>query len=199
MERYLGCLPIDISIHIAENASRTKSEEAFEQTMAWLRGEPHSLPYEVVWKDLEVAVAKGHAEGWSMDGISGSVSLKRVIPDRMVIQRGDLFDLWRRLRTFGYLVPPDVAVTGLSPEPILALFASLPYVEPTRAVPMVQFDEYHGVLTATLLDLPAAQGVRFVSSRVAAELNAPVRPETEDADTWDANPTTRQLALFSTS
>jgi O-acetyl-ADP-ribose deacetylase (regulator of RNase III) len=199
MERYLSCLPIDISIHLPERAPQTMSEEEFERTMTWLRAEPRSRSYASVWVDLETAAAEGRAEGWSVAEIRGSVSLKRALPDPTWIQRDDLFDLWRRLRTFGYLLPGDVAVTGLSPEPILSLFASLPYVEPTRAVPMVQFDEYHGDLTAALLDLPAAQGVRFVSSRVAAEFDVPVSPEPEDADTWDANPTTRQLALFSTS
>jgi O-acetyl-ADP-ribose deacetylase (regulator of RNase III) len=199
MERYLGCLPIDVYIHIAHEASAGADDVELERTAAWLRDEPRLLSYQAVWSDLKIAVQAGQAgqaAEWSVHGMPRALHLDEALRTR-VIDRDDLRDLWRRLRSFGYLIPEDVALVELPPQPVLDLFASLPYVDYARVVPMPQLVEYHERSTSALLNAPEARGVRIVPPMFGERLVAPPFMEIGDEDAWDANRTTRQLALFS--
>jgi O-acetyl-ADP-ribose deacetylase (regulator of RNase III) len=200
MERHLEPLPIEVTIHTYSGSSNETNSLSQECLTAWLRGEPRVVPYSSVWADLASAVAMGRVASWTHDD-GRSSALHLVHPSgTTVIHPDDLFDLWRRLRSFGYLTPDDVTISlNMPAKPVLDLLASLPYVTRARAAPASQSAGYDAHSTSSLLEAPGAQGVRIVSPLLTESRAAPGRDDAEDAVGWNANQTTAQLVLFSTS
>jgi O-acetyl-ADP-ribose deacetylase (regulator of RNase III) len=199
MERHLASLPIDVFVHISGNGAN--EPEGFDQDRltAWLRGADRTTSFTAVWAELTAAVRLGSAAGWTISEDPGTLRLLHASAP-LALRPDDLFDLWRRLRTFGYLTPEDVATTlGVPPEPVLGLLAELPFVTPAHLTTISPTSEYHACSTNVLLDAPEARGVRFVPALLGEVAAAPALHHIEDDAACDASQTTEQLALFSTS
>ena len=197
MERSVGSLPVDIYIHVNPDAATRTSGVDEERTADWLRGEPRWRSYEDVWQDLET-VAEGLPD-WSRIGADGALLLN--LPERPItLIREDLFELWRRLRSFGFLTPGNVSSSlEIQPEPVLCLLASLPYVTHSRVVPVSRADWYDAHSTQAIFATPNAQGIRLVPPLLVNEFDPLSFQDSEDETAWNGNRTIGQLALFSTS
>jgi O-acetyl-ADP-ribose deacetylase (regulator of RNase III) len=197
MERSLGSLSVDVYIHINPDAATGPNEVDEEQTADWLRGEPRSRSCEDVWKDLEAA-AEGLPD-WSRIEANGAFLLN--LPESPItLKREDFFELWRHLRSFGYLTPDDVSSSlEIQPEPVLGLLASLRYVTHSRVAPVPQADWYDGYSTRAVLATPKALGVRLIPPLLVNGSDPLSFQDSEDETAWNGNRTIGQLALFSTS
>ena len=201
LENSVGLLPVDIYIHVNPDSAAGTSEVDEERTTDWLRGEPRSRSYEDVWKDLETVVVEGRLPDWSRNGADTALQLN-LTEGRITLHRDELFDLWRRLRSFGYLTPEDVSSSlEIQPEPLLNLLSSLPYVAKSKVAPVPQTVAYDAHSTRAILAAPKAQGIRIVPPLVVGASNSLSfqNQDTEDETAWDGNRTIGQLALFSTS
>lgn len=197
MERSVGSLPVEIYIHVNPDAATRINEVDEERTADWLRGEPQSRSYEDVWQDLEAAAER--SPEWSRVGADDALLLN--LPGSPItLKREDFFELWRRLRSFGYLTPDDVSSSlEIQPEPVLCLLASLRYVTHSRVVPVPQTNWYDEYLTPAILATPKAQGVRLVPPLLVTGSGSLSFQDPEDETDWNGNRTIGQLALFSTS
>jgi O-acetyl-ADP-ribose deacetylase (regulator of RNase III) len=197
MERSLGFLPVDIYIHVKPDVAAETNEVDEEGTADWLRSEPRSRSYEDVWKDLQT-VAEGLPD-WSRIAADGILLLN--LPEGPItLRQEDLFALWQRLRSFGYLTPDDISFSlEIQPEPVLDLLASLRYVTTSRVLPVPRTDWYHACSTRTILATPEAHGIRLVPPLMVNRSDALSFQDHEDEIAWNGNRTIGQLALFSPS
>jgi O-acetyl-ADP-ribose deacetylase (regulator of RNase III) len=166
MERYLGSLPIDVYIHVYAQGSVLPEHRDRQRMREWLRAEPASLPFAEVWDDLVALAAEDEGRGWRVD------RNEQQMPESLVstvaggrakeMQREDLFDLWQRFRSFGFLSSADLPkeYEALADQ-LLDLLESLPYVERARFAPIT-----NGAAAATttlgLLEQAAPRGVRLI-------------------------------------
>jgi O-acetyl-ADP-ribose deacetylase (regulator of RNase III) len=197
MERSLGSLPVDIYIHVKPDVAAETNEVDEERTADWLRGEPQSRSYEDVWKDLQT-VAEGLPD-WSRIAADGTLLLN-LPKGPIALRREDLFVLWHRLRSSGYLTPDDVSFSlEIQPEPVLDLLASLRYVTTSRVLPVPRTDWYDGCSTRTILAAPEAHGIRLVPPLLVNGSDSLSFQDPEDETSWNGNRTIGQLPLFSPS
>lgn len=169
MERYLGALPVDVFVHVPAAPSDAPSVSR-EEIADWLTAIPALMRYADFRDDvLAQATAHGsaanglHAIDWR--GASGETD--------------DLFDLWRQLRSSGYLLPDDVPVMlGAPAEPFFEHLTRMPYVQRARVVrqPSISYDD--GSIDS-LFGLPEAQGVQFVPPQAVGRTlaQAPIADE----------------------
>ena len=137
-EKYLKPLPIPVFVHIVEEKSTFKEHEDITETKKWLQREPSALSVNIVWEDLLSALDKLN---WKVNKWSVSYNpekLKLVIKngDSIEFYKEDLYDLWIKLRDFGYLFAhdfPENYRTDRSSQKILRLLTILPYIEPIQA------------------------------------------------------------------
>lgn len=190
MERHLGPLPLEIFVYVNAGAASGAEEVDLERTVRWLQSDPRVLRFDTMQADLAAAVADGRTRGWHGNDTTGSWRLT-LSGSRVTIHRDGLFDLWRRLRAFGYLMPEDVSIgLGAPPEPIFALLASLPYVMRTHVIRISQNIDYDATSTRAMFDAPEAQGVRIVPALFGEGLAASIH-DAEDGAAWDASPNWR--------
>lgn len=166
MERYLGSLPIDVYIHIYAPGSVLPEHRDRQRMREWLRAEPESLPFTEVWDDLVALAEEDEGRGWRVarDDQRKPDSLVSTVVGRHAkeVRREDLFDLWQRFRSFGFLSSADVPkeFEALA-DRLLALLESLPYVEHARFAPLTNGGTT-AVSTLGLLEQGAPHGVRLI-------------------------------------
>jgi O-acetyl-ADP-ribose deacetylase (regulator of RNase III) len=196
MERHLASLPIDIFVHISSETSSGEESVDEELVNAWLLGDPPSFSFKRFRNDLAAGLAGGEAMGPSGSGTNGW-------PGAIIeplLDSDSLFTLWRRLRSFGYLLPADVETLAAMPaKPVLDVLATLPYIGPTRIAAAPSPIGYDARSTRAMLEAPEAQGIRIVLPLVAARPVEPSPSAVEDDASCNASRMTSQLALFSTS
>ena len=199
MEHKLGSLAIDVYIHIPADSTLDREAPGQDELVDWLRGEPRALPFAAFWQDLEAIVADRQAGRWSLHGTGASL-LHDASGQLAPIARDGLFALWRRLRSFGFLTPDDVALSLAVPaEPVFALLTTLPYIVPARVAPLPPATEYDAHSTRLILSAPEANGIQLVPPLFPVAVAEPHLQDFEEISAWDESETTRQLALFSTS
>lgn len=159
MERYLGALPVDVFVHVPAAPSDAPSVSR-EEIADWLTAIP-ALMRCADFRDDVLAQATAHGSAanglYAIDrrGASGETD--------------DLFDLWRQLRSSGYLLPDDVPVMlGAPAEPFFEHLTRMPYVQRARVVrqPSISYDD--GSIDS-LFGLPEAQGVQSCRPRPSGE------------------------------
>jgi O-acetyl-ADP-ribose deacetylase (regulator of RNase III) len=132
MERYLGKLPIDVFIYLYDRGRTTPEHLSVSSMSRWLHGEPQTLPFDEVWRDLATAlkrqvtlssfntgeefsaqvIAQGQA-GIVLRGVpcqttareSSEDDASEVSPvgaDGVLISKGCLFELWQNIRSYGF-------------------------------------------------------------------------------------------------
>ncbi len=197
MERSLGSLPVDIFIHVKPEVAAETNEVDEERTADWLRSEPQSRSYEDVWKELQTVADE--LPDWSRIAADGTLLLN--LPEGPIaLRREDLFALWHRLRSSGYLTPDDVSsFLEIQPEPVLDLLASLRYVTSSRVIPVPRTDWYDASSTRAILAAPEARGVRLVPPLLVNGSDPLSFQDPEDETAWNGNQTIGQLVLFSTN
>lgn len=198
MEQHLTSLPIDVFVHIAIDAPTGGDVIDQNVVTAWLRGDPRSLSFSEFWRDLAAVLGDSHGDLRGANGADAAIC--RSDPGLAALLDSDgLFALWRRLRTFGYLVPEDVTASLDEPsESVLQLLSALPYVSRARIASASPRFGYDAGSTRVMLDAPEAQGVRIVPPLFGERPIEPLPPD-EDEVPCNASRTTSQLALFSTS
>jgi O-acetyl-ADP-ribose deacetylase (regulator of RNase III) len=197
MERYLSQLLLEVYIYINPGATSGADDLDLERTINWLQGDPRVLAFDAFVADLMAAVADGRATSWGGGDVPDSWQLRR--SGQATVRRDSLFDLWHRLRSFGYLLPEDVTASLSMPaEPVFELLASLPYVTRSRVSRAPSTVGYDAGSTRAMLDAPEAQGVRIVPPLFAERLGESPLADQDDIP-WSASRTTSQLALFSTN
>lgn len=167
MERYLGDLPIDIFIHIYTHGSLLPEHRDRQQMKAWLHSEPETLAFSEVWDDLLYLTGGSPDHGWYVlrDENDEAVAIKASGPKREeTLPKEDLFDLWQRLRTFGFLAKDDLPkVYEPIGDQLFDVLESLPYVESARFITRT-----NGALspksTQDLLRAGTSEGIRLVPS-----------------------------------
>jgi O-acetyl-ADP-ribose deacetylase (regulator of RNase III) len=198
MERYLGYLPVEIYVHIARKDRYDDSDIDRDQLQRWLRGTPPCPSFQAFRRDLFAAVASGDATSWRADDDGETLYLTNP-KFQFASERLDLFELWRRLRTFGFVAPEDVpSLTAIPAELLFSLLALLPYVNRTPIVQTSSHVLYDVGSTQFMLDDPRALGVQLVLPRLADCPEKALSHNHEDIS-WSENRMTSQLALFSTS
>lgn len=141
MEKYLDRLPIDIFVHHVNPASTPLEHHDVKATKAWLRSEPESLSFTEVWDDLLTSMS-AHPQFSSFQG--GKPFTARVVDhpevgiriddgETLFVPQESLLEVWQNLRSAGF-VTANSLVDGLDVHAgrIMALFASLPYVQRTE-------------------------------------------------------------------
>jgi O-acetyl-ADP-ribose deacetylase (regulator of RNase III) len=199
MEQHLATLPIDVTVHVVSEASTVEVDVDWEALTAWLRGNPQMVSFSRLRQDLGAEMAENQWSGAVADGAKTPVNGQGAEGDPLLDTEG-LFTLWRRLRSFGYLVPEDVVdVLAMPAEPILVLLAALPYITRGRAARAAMPIGYDAPSTSAMLDAPEAYGVRIVLPLAAESAAEPLLVDDEGDGPCRANRMTSQLALFSTS
>lgn len=136
--KYLKPLPIPVFVHIVEEKSTFKEHENLAETKKWLQRDPSALSVNIVWEDLIHTLDK---KNWKVNKWNISYepeNLKLIINngDSIEFYKEDLFDLWIKLRDFGYLFAhdfPENYRTDRSSQKILRILTVLPYIEPIQA------------------------------------------------------------------
>lgn len=166
MERHLGGLPIDVYIYIYDSTGRSPRRGA-NQVREWLRAAPRGVAFAEFWNDLGRLLPrlKAGSDGYEQanarigehEGCSG-LELRK--GDSVVeLNRDDLFDFWRQLRSFGFLSAHDLgSMPGWAAEVFLDVLVQLPYVE--RAV---------YAMDRNALSTAGSSGVQFRSPTSAFE------------------------------
>ncbi|SFC10318.1 O-acetyl-ADP-ribose deacetylase (regulator of RNase III), contains Macro domain [Alkalibacterium subtropicum] len=144
MEKYLKNLPIDVFVHIVDGFETFTEHKNIKETRKWLRKQPSALSAEFVWEDLLHIVT--HADlkifGWSVDSLVGdekeeSKLLIHTRDDNIEFNKEDFFDLWIKLRDFGYVfsrdLPENYREKNRSTN-ILRFLTLLPYIEPIKSI-----------------------------------------------------------------
>ncbi len=129
MEKYLKELPIDVFIHIRNDKSGVAEHLNVDDTIEWLHNNPRSLSINQVWEDLiNMIKSKNYsmADGsWmieivdNIDTIDLPVSVDYDDLDSVYIllkrdgytiklTQAAVYDIWLKLRDFGYLFDYDL-------------------------------------------------------------------------------------------
>lgn len=148
MEKYLKKLPIDVFIHIRTEESSNLEHMNVEDTLEWLRKSPKSLSIKQLADDIKVVLKDRNykldeLEQWTVeifeeDELELDLELEfNLINDgyKITITYETLYDIWIKLRDYGYLVIYDMPTefTRNNDEKILFKFLELvPYIEPIR-------------------------------------------------------------------
>lgn len=197
MERHLGPLPIDVYIHLYSIGATLPEHRDLARMKQFLRSRPADLPFLEVWEDIVALIEKGCAPGWSVVGGNSFLRVERQ-GDAADLPKDDVFDLWRQLRSFGFLAASDIP-RELKPSAnaILELLVHLDYVEPARFHPMAESGESTAP-TSTLIRDKAARGIRLLPP-----MGEPASQATEFdhayESRWTESPTTLPLQLSLTS
>lgn len=199
MERYLGDLPIDVYIHVHDACPQLPDPVDTATMRSWLQSEPADRSFRTVWRDLVTLVRTGEACGWTI------VDSDRSVPAELwheagawTTARSEIFDLWHRLRTRGYLSLHDAPHDdGASAMALIELFERLDYVHLARfVVAHPSGPEPRRESVAALL-CEAPLGVRYLPMIDAPPMAAQAAIDAGD-DQCNANAMMPQLALFST-
>jgi O-acetyl-ADP-ribose deacetylase (regulator of RNase III) len=165
MEHYLSGIGIDIYVHIYTGWQEPAEPREIEATCHWLRGEPVSLPFAEFWLDLISLVRDTPAE----DGRRAIVedtdeTIKIGSPsDFVCVTRDDLFDLWQRFRSFGFLSEDDLPYRlGHRARDLMSLIERLPYVAPASVANAPERVDATAISTSALLRSPRSRGLRLV-------------------------------------
>lgn len=137
-EKYLKNLPIPVFVHIVDKHSTFKEHDNIAETKKWLQSDPSVLSVDYVWEDLVHTLEKQNDKVglWSIRYETDE--LKIVIENGHVIEfyKEDLYDLWIKLRDFGYLFAhdfPENYRANRSSQKILRLLTILSYIELIQA------------------------------------------------------------------
>ncbi len=138
MEQYLRPLPIDVYIHIYQQAKDFVPEHRdIEAMKQWLRSEPRSLPFSEFWDDL-VHVAEngrqpfvnGDSVQFSVQAITFDHTLRFNCGDKQFeFNREELTLLWRYIRDNNFYTIRDFPTSWGQRMPFVAtVLEQLPYV-----------------------------------------------------------------------
>jgi O-acetyl-ADP-ribose deacetylase (regulator of RNase III) len=198
MERYLGQLPIEIYVFLPGDTASDFGEVDDAKLRRWLLGNPSSRSFDAFWQDLVTAVSTGTAAHWTTSGRTDALLLSNTSA-RLTLARDDLLEIWRHLRTLGYLVPADVSdLLAIPPASIFALLNALPYVAPAKAARISSSFAYDVRSTQAMLDAPEAQGVQLILP-LLVEWPEPLLSRAPEDTSWNESQTISQLELSLTS
>ena len=138
MEKYLKNLPIDIFIHVRPNSNLQMEHMNIAKTLQWLRKNPRDLSITQLIDDMKESIeANKHVLGksgkWSIAISNGDDGLEFDVKSKdhsLVITYGSLYDMWIKLRDYGYLISYDLPVEVQNYSNIVFEFLEqLPYIE----------------------------------------------------------------------
>lgn len=137
-EKYLKPLNIPVFVHLVDKMSTFKEHENIAETKKWLQSNPSELSVDFVWEDLIHALEKSGGLTNNGNVCYEAEKLKLTIKngDNIEFYKEDLYDLWIKLRDFGYLFAHDFPGnyrTNRNSQKILRLLTILPYIEPIEA------------------------------------------------------------------
>lgn len=176
MEKHLKDLPIDVFVHIVDGSEAFSEHKNIKETKKWLRKQPSTLSAEFVWEDLLQVVRNTDLKtfGWSVDIIIGDEKeeqklLIHNLDDKIEFNKDDFFDMWIKLRDFGYVFSRDLPVNYREKNRsnnILRFLTMLPYIEPIKSI-----NHQEQIITGVAIkkiNLP--DGEQSVSSQEQTEL-----------------------------
>ena len=139
MDTYLSPLPIPAFVYSPRAPVRTPEHRDPRKIKRWLRSTPSALPFDEVWEDLSVILARHSWFSTIPNGVryhatipelsSGHPSIRVSVGTRHYnFDTDTLLDFWQQLRDYGFMhrsiAPHHYRVSYLMP-----IFAHLPYVE----------------------------------------------------------------------
>ena len=138
MEEYLGCLPIDVYMHLQNRRDPfTPEHRDLRQMKKWLRSDPHSLSFNEVWADLIAAIAAdphsvaiGTGENICIQiGVEENSIILECVNETVTIPDDAFLTLWQQLRASGFLSGDHLPI-GLSDYSalIIPLMTKLAYI-----------------------------------------------------------------------
>lgn len=138
MEHYLRPLPIDVYIHLYQQAKDFVPEHRdLEATKQWLRSEPRSLPFSEFWDDLVHVAEVGQqslttedSQQFTLQAITFDKKLRFVCNDKQfVLNRDELMQLWSYVREESFYALHDFPNNWQQRMPfIAAVLQKLPYI-----------------------------------------------------------------------
>lgn len=155
-EKYLKPLPIPVFVHIVDEESTFREHENISETKKWLQRDPSALSVDYVWEDLIQILEKQDFKVGPWTAHYKKDELKIKIENGNVIEfyKEDFYDLWLKLRDFGYLFTydfPENYRSNYSARRILRLLTELPYIETIQVGN--QINQFAGV-SIRKIDLP---------------------------------------------
>lgn len=150
MEQYLKPLPINVFIHIYSDRNKVIEHMNVEDTINWLHKSPSTLSVKVIWEDLLEEVEKNgklNVEGkiWTCtieknydEFFSNELEFIAMENDGYSIRvtYENLFDMWVRLRDFGFLLSYEVPIEFARDNDYLAIFQLLKLLPFIKTVPL---------------------------------------------------------------
>lgn len=140
MERYLKDLPIDIFVHIVNRTGKVLEHKNIKDTKKWLQKQPSALSIDFVWEDILQEINKNQGEifNWSVkDNYETEEIVVNTSDDLIEFNKEDFYDLWIKLRDYGYIFItdfPEKYQTKSRSSKLLRVFTMLPYIEPLSAL-----------------------------------------------------------------
>jgi O-acetyl-ADP-ribose deacetylase (regulator of RNase III) len=159
-EKYLRPLPIPVFVHIVDEKSTFQEHENIAETKEWLQKDPGALSVDFIWEDLIHTLEKQDwkVHHWQVNIEAEKLKLSIQKGDTIEFYKEDLYDLWIKLRDFGYLFAHDFPENyriNRRAQKILKLLTILPYIEPIQAEN--QQNQFVGV-SIRKIDLPQKDG-----------------------------------------
>jgi O-acetyl-ADP-ribose deacetylase (regulator of RNase III) len=135
MSKYLEKLPIDVFIYPERPSHDAPEHLKADDVAAWLRSEPHSLPFDEVWRDI-AAIVRAETTFLTSTHSPFTASIGHDDPPGLRIDTGGrtfsieadyLLEFWQQLRQHGFthrgVAPQQQRLSYLMP-----IFERLPYV-----------------------------------------------------------------------
>lgn len=144
IEKYLKNLPIDVFIHIVDDLETKTEHNNIKDTKQWLQKQPSALSVDFVWEDLTEVVKnlEGQVFDWTVKLLVVNETNEeyfsiRTPEDTIYFYKEDFFDLWIKLRDYGYLFSRDFQESYRINDRnnlILRFLTTLSYIVPIRAI-----------------------------------------------------------------